>query len=92
MDEKDFNKLTTDVAVFTATVTEWMKTTSDYRLQLCAKIDKITDKLYILPCSERKGWYQSMGRQVKFMWGFITGIIILLFFGKYRLLFPTGVT
>ena len=41
----------------------------------------VAEKFAQLPCGERKGWYQSMGRQVNFMWLvlalMLTGVVAL---------------
>lgn len=76
MPTDDLQVLETKLAVFTEKVSNWMDTTTEYRKQLCHKVDAINDKLALLPCAERKGWYQSMSRQIKFLW-MITGAAVV---------------
>ena len=75
MDDKEAKTL----AVLEERVKQWMDTTVDYRRTLCSKLeemknenritqDKIFAWLESLPCKERKGWYNSMDKQVKTVW------------------------
>ena len=48
-------------------VTQWMETTTEYRVRLCGKVDSIFKKFDKLPCRER-------GLGTKLLWGSI-GII-----------------
>ena len=55
---------------------------TDWRKLFCGKVEEIKndvksllDKFILLPCKERKGWYQSMGRQVGFMWAVLALIL-----------------
>jgi hypothetical protein len=60
-------------------VENWMATTNDYRISLCEKITKITDKLDSLPCRERGEMYKGMTLTNKLMWsalGITFGIVI----------------
>ena len=57
------------LAEFTAKVTEWMVSTTEYRKALCSKLDIITDRLNKLPCDRRVGFYESVSMQMKFIWG-----------------------
>ena len=52
-------------------VTQWMETTTAYRLSLCDKINKITDRLDSLPCRERGEMYRGLGITQKLMWSAI---------------------
>ena len=49
--DKDFQDLKLGVAIFTATVTEWMKSTKEYRVALCEKVDNLDRKIDCLPNS-----------------------------------------
>ena len=60
-------------------VESWMATTTDYRISLCEKISRITDKLENLPCRERGEMYKGMGVTMKLIWaaiGTTFGILI----------------
>ena len=78
-----------DLVTFTTKVTEWMNTTQDYRKQLCIKIDKIdtaltnhitevTEKINQLPCRERAGIYNSIQRQIGWLWIMGSGAILAI--------------
>jgi hypothetical protein len=67
MDE-DLVTIREHLAGLSAKVEEWMRGADDYREKLCSKINDISNKIYDLPCKERKSWYDGMGRQVGFMW------------------------
>ena len=72
----------------------FMEMTKQYREELCAKIDKLSaetvilkesiftldKKIIKLPCETRKGWYQSISRQLAFLW-LILGVYIVALFG-----------
>lgn len=73
------------ISVLEERVANWMSTTSDYRKQLCEKIaelkngqDKIFCILDKLPCDKRSGYYQSISRQMKFIWGVVAGIVLAI--------------
>ena len=75
------------IAVLEERVSNWMETTTSYRRDLCAKLDKVGIKLDDLvsvigklPCEPRKAWYQSMGRQVGFMW-VVLGLVLVSVLG-----------
>ena len=53
-----------------------------WRKLLCEKFDRMIVKMDGLPCSERKGWYVSMGKQVTFMWA-VLAILIAALFASY---------
>jgi len=65
MDE--LKELEIQVASFTAKVTEWMETTTEYRKKLCDKIDGLKIDFAKLPCKGRIV-------QSRLMWGAI-GIV-----------------
>lgn len=75
-----------DIRITLATLSQkvegWMSTTTEYRLSLCDKLKDVTDKLNVLPCRERKGWYQGMSRQVAFMWA-VLAILIAAVLGSF---------
>ena len=88
MDERDHDKINDierDLVGFTAKVTEWMNSTTEYRKSLCSKIDDINKKLdetskkfADLPCRERSGWHTSVNRQLNFIWLAVGGVILKL--------------
>lgn len=67
--------LNTDVKVLTERVNNWMDTTTDYRKQLCRKIDEINARLLTLPCPSRIEETKGIKFQLKALWGFIVMII-----------------
>ena len=81
MDKEDRETLVvlrTDLAAFTAKVTEWMEGTSEYRRSLCTKVDAIKQSIAELPCPQRKGMYESITKQIGFMWGLLSVIVLAL--------------
>ena len=79
---KELQELRISVVSHQSKVDEWMTTTTEYRKTLCEKIDKINDVLIKLPCKERSGWYSSINRQIKFLWG-ITGAVIIAIIAEW---------
>ena len=86
---KENLNLMIEFASFKATMDEFMKTTTEYRKQLCIKIDKIdtalsnhitevTEKINLLPCREQVGIYNSINKQIKYLWAIITGIMLAI--------------
>lgn len=75
------------IEVLEERVTNWMESTTEYRKELCRKIDNILQRLSDLPCKERKAWYESMEKQVTYMWIVITVIILPI---VWKLLFANG--
>lgn len=76
---EELNNLKSAVAEHKGKVDEFIINTVGYRKDLCSKLDRIMTNLTQLPCSERKGWYTSMNKQIGFMWvvlGFILAAII----------------
>jgi hypothetical protein len=68
----------TNWANYSKSFDEWKKESKEWRIRFCEKIDKIIDKLDKLPCDERKGFYQSINRQVTFMWVILGSYILAL--------------
>lgn len=64
------------IAVLEERVANWMDSTSQYRSDLCAKIDHITKKLDSLPCDKREGGWKSVNRQVGFMWAALVAVTL----------------
>ena len=57
------NEMDKELASFTAKVTEWMTTTTEYRKSLCAKLDALKER----PCRE--------ANQFKLVWGVLLIVI-----------------
>ena len=53
----------------------WKAETKDWRGHICKKIDTIKSKLESLPCPDRAGKYESISRQVTFIWGILFLIV-----------------
>jgi hypothetical protein len=66
------------IAVLEERVTNWMESTTQYRKDLCAKIDHIATKMDNLPCDKRIGWWQSMNKQMNFIWGILFVVVTAL--------------
>ena len=60
-------------------VTHWMETTTEYRVSLCNKIDKLFQKFESLPCKERSEIYKGLAVREKLIWGAIGVVATLLF-------------
>ena len=84
MDEQlwqEFRDFKEKIIRFTAGLEAWQEMTTDYRKALCEKIENILLRMDNLPCKERAAWYQSMGRQIGFMW-VVLGIILSAIVGS----------
>ena len=73
--ENDLKDLEIKIGVLTERVTRFMEVTTEYRKSLCGKIDDINKKMSDLPCKERKGVFDSINRQIMFMWIILGGAI-----------------
>jgi hypothetical protein len=71
-DKEQITKLAVEVAEHRGKVDEFIINTVNYRKDLCGKLDRIQSFLLAIPCKERKAWYDSMGKQVAFMWVVLT--------------------
>src|SRR3990167_2751426 len=63
----------TDISTLNANFVSLDKTT-------VLMINTLNERITKLPCESRKSWYQSMSRQVAFMW-VIIGVYIVVLFG-----------
>lgn len=72
----DFNDLKTQLAVFTATVTAWMASTTDYRMQQKERMD-LLDK-DVKEALNHIESYKGLSTQVKVIWGFMATIILAI--------------
>jgi len=66
------------IAVLEERLANFMDTTTEFREELNTKLDKILDKLSILPCKERIGLFDGMTKQVNFMWLVLSILLISL--------------
>ena len=57
------------IEVLEERVSNWMESTTEYRKDLCRKIDIITTKLSELPCKERSEMYKNMKIIATLIWG-----------------------
>ena len=65
--EKMVNQII-DFRCFMAETLEWRKDQRKYTEEIIKDIKDIRNFLSKLPCDSRRGWYDSMGKQVSFMW------------------------
>ena len=72
------NKLETVCAILQTLQNKDLDIAEEWRKKFCDKIEKIQDNLSNLPCDLRKGWYDSMSKQIRFMWLVLTGYIAIL--------------
>ena len=64
----------TEVAVLTSIVKIWIDGTEEYRKRQVEKLDRIFNKLELLPCKDRSG----NTTQIKILWGFVSAIILAI--------------
>lgn len=90
MDE-EIQKALIDIAVLKTKLESWMINTELHRTTqndkfniIILEMEAIKKKLDSLPCDKREAWYQSMGRQVAFMWAIVTTVVIALFFEIFK--------
>lgn len=64
------------MAVLKQRFDSWMDGTMTYRVQqkdawdkLCCKIDKISEKVFNLPCKQGEESYKGLANQIKAIWG-----------------------
>jgi hypothetical protein len=70
------NDIDKNLSSLVAIVAEREKTTQIWRVKVDSELGKINEKLALLPCSERKGWYSSMNRQVGLLWSITIGVVV----------------
>jgi len=80
---KDMEEIKIAMASLTAKVGEFMNTTTDFRKTLTADVKEISNKVIGLPCRERKGWYNSMSKQVSWLWKVCGAIALALAIGFF---------
>lgn len=64
------------IEVLTERVENWMKTTTEYRLSLCQKLDKINDRLDKLPCPQRIEQTKNVHMQLNALWVIVSAIFL----------------
>ena len=79
---KELAELKNDFVALKTEVTGWMSTTTEYRKNLCAKVDIITERVSQLPCKERRTIYDSVKKQMAFLWC-VTGAIVLAIIAEW---------
>lgn len=79
MEERRRNE-DTRIEVLTERVENWMQSTTEYRLSLCAKLDKINDRLDKLPCEARIEASKGIKFQLNLFWWAI-GLLIPMVLG-----------
>lgn len=55
-----------------------MENTNEYRKSLCGKIDIIQGRLSNLPCEVGNARYAGLANQIKWLWGLLCSIILLI--------------
>jgi hypothetical protein len=63
---------------FIGKVDQWMTTTQEYRVHQGEKIDHILEFIAKLPCEKRVGWWESMNKQITFIWGILSVVVFAL--------------
>src|SRR4030042_122233 len=71
--------LETNWLSFQKSYDEWKDESKGWRMTLCGKIDRMLDKIEVLPCKEHGSWYKSLSRQVSFMWLALGGFLLTMF-------------
>ncbi len=66
------------IEVLEERVSNWMETTTEYRKDLCRKIDIITNKLIDLPCKSREEITKNVKKEQDKIWLFINMIIVAI--------------
>lgn len=75
---KDYSNITERLSVLETLQQKDLDTAEEWRSIFCEKIDKLIDILGNLPCKERMSWHIGIDRQVKFIWGVLSGMTITL--------------
>ena len=65
-----------EIRVLRERVENWMSSTTEYRKALCDKMDKINEKMNLLPCRERVEHTNSIKLQLKAIWVIISAGIL----------------
>jgi len=78
---KDYPAINERLAVLEVLQNKDIKDADDWRKLFCDKINRVMDKLSNLPCDSSQAWYQSMTRQVGFMW-LVLGIVLVSLIGS----------
>jgi len=75
---EEIEEVKRSLAVLSERVGNWMDTTNEYRKSLCGKIDVIQDKLNNLPCEYGNARYQGLANQIKWLWGLLCSLVLLV--------------
>jgi hypothetical protein len=67
-----------EIKVLTERVNRWMETTTDYRISLCQRLDKIQDQLNNLPCDVRCEETKNIKQQILALWACTGGMMIAI--------------
>lgn len=59
-------------------VDNWMSTTTDYRKSLCSKLDRIQEKIDLLPCPQRIEQSKNIYFQLKALWAVTGGMVLAI--------------
>ena len=73
---EDRRKDDVEIKVLKERVENWMESTTEYRKELCRKIDVITDKMNNLPCRERFESTRGIKMQLKAIWVLVTATLL----------------
>lgn len=66
----------TRIEVLTERVENWMKTTTEYRVSLCSKLDRIQQQLHDLPCPQRMEQSKNIHTQLKALWILVSATLL----------------
>ena len=75
---EEIKRMEIEFAKFTAMVNEWMSSTTEYRKNLCFKIDELVKRFNDLPCRERKNVYIELQKQLSMIWVFLSAIVVVI--------------
>jgi len=71
----DLNQRVKSFPIFQNDYENWKTETKEWREHICKKIDIIKSRIETLPCPDRAGKYESLSRQVTFIWGILFLIV-----------------
>ena len=76
---KEFQGFKQSILEYIAGLKQWQENTTEYRKQLCAKVDNIIEKLSLLPCEKQKGKLEAIKSQMAVMWFILGGVALAVF-------------
>lgn len=71
-------EMSTTLQVLEERVSSWMESTTEYRKSLCLKLDDLKQRMNDLPCKERRVFYDSIAKQMAFLWVVVSAIMLAL--------------